>query len=522
MRDQIKTSLKYIAICIIALTVPRNTLAQDADLPPDIVIIVVDDIGFSDFGCYGGEIPTPNIDKIAAKGIRFTEFYAENMCLPSRTALLTGQYHLNGFDYKRNITIAEGLSKKAYRKYAVGKWHNDGEDFETYPERSAPLERGFDHFYGTPLGAGSFFAPLKLSRDGVPAENDWKENKDFYYTDAISNNAINYINETSQGTPLFLYIAYTAAHWPLHALPKDIEEQKGRYAKGWDSLRVERFERMKSLGIIDPDVKLSPRHPQIPSWEQEKEKAWQERRMEVYAAQIAVMDRGIGSIIKTLEETGRLDNTLLMFMVDNGACHVEYTPDRKGAALNDKTREGQPLKVGNVPNVMPGPEDTWQSYGYGWANASNTPFRMFKQYSHQGGIKVPLIIQWPKVIKKGNQINRKLTHIIDILPTALDAAKIEYPDKYENRKIDPADGKSLVPILQGDEYEGHDYLCWSYSHGKAIRQGNWKLVKSDDAPWELYNIHKDPVELENLVEINPEKVRELEILFNSWLKTDRI
>lgn len=511
---------EYVAICTIALIIPNAVVAQNAHRPPDIVIIIADDIGYSDFGCYGGEISTPNIDKIASNGIRFTQFHAENMCVPSRTALLTGQYHLSGYDHEKNITIAEGLSQKNYQSYAVGKWHNYGEDFKAYSERRAPIERGFNHFYGTPIGAGSFFAPLKLSRDGAPAENEWKENEDFYYTDAISHNAVHYINETSKDAPLFLYVAYTAAHWPLHALPEDIDEQKGRYSIGWDSLRRQRLERMKALGVIEPDAKLSPRHPQVPSWEQEENKAWQERRMEVYAAQISRMDQGIGSIIEALEAAGRLDNTLLMVMVDNGGCHVEYTPDRTGDFLNRETREGQPMKVGNLPHVMPGPEDTWQSYGYGWANASNTPFRLFKQYSHEGGIRVPLIMQWSAGIKEGNQISDQLTHIIDILPTVLDAADAKYPDTYDSRNIDPADGKSMVPLVQGDNYDGHDYLCWSHAHGKAVRQGNWKLVKSDDTSWELYNVEKDPIEVENLAKSYPDKVQKLSKLFDSWIENN--
>lgn len=509
--------IKYPVICLFTWLMPYNVVSQNGGTPPDIVIIIADDIGYSDFGCYGGEIPTPNIDRVASKGILFTQFYAENMCVASRAALLTGQYHHGGYDNGTNITIAEGLSQGNYQKYAVGKWHNFGEDFKNYPERSAPMERGFDFFYGTPIGAGSFFAPLKLSRNGVPAESEWKENKDFYYTDAISKNAINYINETPKDTSLFLYVAYTAAHWPLHALPEDIAEHKGRYSIGWDSLRLRRLEKMKSLGIVSDDTQLSTRHPLVPAWEQEENKEWQERRMEVYAAQITRMDQGIGSIVKALEARGRLDNTLFMIMVDNGGCHVEYLPERTGDFLNKKTRDGQPIIAGNLPHVMPGPEATWQSYGHGWANASNTPFRLFKQYSHEGGIKVPLIIQWPSVIKEGNQISHKLTHMIDILPTVLDAADVKYPDTYDSRHIDLMDGISLVPLLQGDKFKGHDYLGWSHAHGKAIRRGNWKLVKKDDAQWELYDLERDPIEVIDRAEKYPEKVLELSKRFDKWL-----
>lgn len=513
--------IQCVAILITALVLPGIAAGQNADRPPDIVVIVADDIGYSDFGCYGGEIATPNIDRIASNGIRFTEFYGENMCVASRAALLTGQYHTKGFDNKKNITIAEGLSLKGYRNYAVGKWHNYKERFNSYSDRSAPLHRGFDHFYGTPLGCGSFFAPLNLSRDGLPAEHDWKENKDFYYTDAITENAVQYIRETVEEKPLFLYVAFTAAHWPLHALPEDIAEQKGRYDVGWDVIRRQRLQRMKALGVVPRKTELSPRHPDVPSWEKEQHKAWQARRMEVYAAQITRMDRGIGKIIEALEASGRLNNTLLMVTVDNGGCHVEYTPERKGPFLNSQARNGDPIKTGNLPEVMPGPEDTWQSYGYGWANASNTPFRMFKQYSHEGGIRVPFIVQWPSVIKKGNKISAELTHMIDVLPTVLDAAGAEYPETYLLRSIDPPDGKSFVPLLKGGQYAGHDYLCWSHARGKAIRKDGWKLVKKGDTPWELYDLANDPTEGRNLAESHPEKVDALAKHFETWSKNNQ-
>ena len=280
--------LRSIGIGAASLLASRLTKAADRPRPTNIVIIIGDDIGYSDFGCYGGEIQTPNIDKIAANGIRFTQFHSESMCAPTRVALLTGQYHIRGYNSGRNITIAEVLSKAGYRNCAVGKWHNAGEPILN---RKAPLERGFDNFFGTPQGCGSFFAPLTLSRDGKPAEDQWKKNKDFYYTDAISDNAVRYIKETPKEIPLFLYTAFTAAHWPLHALPEDIEKQKGLYAIGWDKLRQQRLERMKKIGIVKQDTPLSPRHPNVPAWKDEKHKQWQQRRMEVYAAQITRMDK---------------------------------------------------------------------------------------------------------------------------------------------------------------------------------------------------------------------------------------
>lgn len=483
---------------------------------PDIVIIIGDDIGYSDLGCYGGEIATPNIDALAANGLRFTQYHTEAMCAPTRAALLTGQYHIRGYDSPTNITIPEALASAGYRSYAVGKWHNVD---EPVLNRKAPLQRGFDHFFGTPQGCGSFFAPLTLTLDGQPAEHLWADNEDFYYTDAISNAAVDYIRKTPAETPLLLYTAYTAAHWPLHAPAEDIEKQKGRYAMGWDELRRRRLARMKELSVIDANARLSPRHSKVPAWEDEPNKQWQQRRMEVYAAQIERMDTGIGQIVQTLKDTGLLDNTLLMVLIDNGGCHVEYTPSRTGAFLNERTRDGRKIRPGNVPSIMPGPEDTWQSYGHGWANASNTPFRLFKQYNHQGGIRVPLIVHWPKVIQQGGQITGQLCHVIDIMPTVLEAAGVDYPDRYRGRHLNQPDGKSMIDILKGRARQDHDALFWRFAHGRAVRQGKWKLVKVDQDPWELYDIQADPVELNDLASKYPSKVAELAALWRNWHKT---
>jgi len=494
----------------------RLVKASDNNRRPNIVIIIGDDIGYSDFGCYGGEIQTPNIDRIAAEGVRFTQFHTESMCAPTRVALLTGQYHIRGYKSGRNVTIPEALSSSGYRSCAVGKWHNAGEPILN---RKAPLERGFDNFFGTPQGCGSFFAPLTLSRDGEPAEDQWLKNDDFYYTDAISDNAVRYIKQMPKETPLFLYTAYTAAHWPLHARGEDIARQKGRYAMGWDELRRRRLARMKKLGVVKPDTPLSPRHPNVGAWADEKHKGWQQRRMEVYAAQIARMDEGIGRILEALERTRRLENTLLMVLVDNGGCHVEYGQSRTGAFLNKQTRDGRPIRTGNLPEIMPGPEDTWQSYGYGWANASNTPLRMFKQYDHEGGIRVPLIVRWPAVNRKNGRIARQVCHVMDILPTVLEAAGVDYPGTYEGRRIDPPDGKSMVPILWGQQRKGHDALFWKYAHGCAVRQGRWKLVKMDKESWELYDMQADPIELVNLARTHPERVAQLSDLWEEWHAT---
>ena len=496
----------------------RGRAAKAADKRPDIVIIIGDDIGYSDFGCYGGEIRTPNIDRLAGRGIRFTEYHTENMCAPTRATLLTGRYYIRGFSRGDNVTVAEALSRSGYRCCMSGKWHNTDDASGV----DAPRKRGFHQFFGTPIGCGSFFAPLKLTRDGKLAEDEWRKDKDFYYTDAISDNAVAYVKSAPKDTPLFLYVAYTAAHWPLHARPADIERYKGKYAGGWDALRRQRLARMKKLGVIGPDVALSPRHAKVPPWSDEPNQAWQERRMEVYAAQIDRMDAGIGRIVQALADAGRLDNTLILLTVDNGGCHVEYGASRKGSFLNAKTRDGRALRVGNRPDVMPGPEDTWQSYGYAWANASNTPFRLFKQYDHEGGIRVPLIAQWSAVITRGGQITGQLAHVIDLMPTALDAAGAEYPKTFQGRPVAPADGKSLLPIFRGRKREGHDTLYWRFAHGRAVRQGKWKLVQMDRKPWELYDMLADPVEVNDLAAKHPDKARQLQALWETWWQQGRL
>ncbi|MBL7139858.1 MAG: arylsulfatase [Planctomycetes bacterium] len=496
-----------------AAAATRGAPANAAADRPDIVIVIADDMGYSDLGCYGGEIATPHLDGLARRGLRFTRYHTENMCAPTRATLLTGRYWIRGFDAGNNATIPEALKAAGYRSCMAGKWHNTN---DVGPARQAPLKRGFDRFFGTPIGCGSFFAPLMLTRDGEPAEHEWQEKKDFYYTDAISDNAAAYIKETPKDTPLFLYVAYTAAHWPLHALPEDIARYKGRYAGGWDKLREARLARMKELGVVRPDTPLSPRHPDVPAWDAEPNKAWQERRMEVYAAQVDRMDQGIGRILGALEARGRLQNTLILFTIDNGGCYVEYGANRKGDFLNETTRDGRPLVVGNRPDVMPGPEDTWQSYGYGWANASNTPLRLFKQFDHEGGTRVPLIAQWPAVIAKGGQITDQVAHVIDLLPTALDAAGVAYPETLGGRAIGLADGLSLVPIFRGEQRKGHDALFWEFAHGQAVRKGPWKLVRMDKKPWELYNMDADPAELSDLASAHPDRVKELEALWEAW------
>jgi arylsulfatase len=480
---------------------------------PDIVIVVTDDLGYSDFGCYGSEIRTPNIDHLAANGIRFSQFLSENKCNPSRTSLLTGQYYIRGYHGGKTITIAEGLKAAGYRSYVSGKWDVvDGTP-------GGPLKRGFDQFYGNIRGCGSQFAPLGLQRDGKDAEHEWQGNKDFYYTHAITDNAVRYIEQTPDETPFFMLVTYTAPHWPMHALPEDIDKYKGKYAEGWDVLREKRLERMKAMGLVSKDTPLPLRDKTGTAWADAPHKEWEQRRMEVYAAMVDAVDQGVGKMVKQLKQTGRFENTLFLVLSDNGASAEHYPPEKTGRFLNTQTRDGGPMHIGAIPSIMAGPEDTWQTVGANWAFMSSTPFRMYKSYEHQGGHAVPLVMHWPEGIQQGGRISDELCHVMDLLPTVLDAAEVPYPKTYAGRDVDPADGKSLLPILKGEPRDGHDTLYWGAINGKAIRQGTWKLVRALNNPWELYDMDADRTELNNLAEQHPEKVQEMEKTWEAWRDT---
>jgi len=475
---------------------------------PNIVIIMADDMGYSDIGCFGGEIRTPHIDQLAEGGLRFTNFYSENMCWVSRAALLTSIYHktsmVGGTLHPRCIALPEVLRAAGYRTMICGKWHLAGKNSTVYPN-----DRGFTDFYGILGGAASFYAPFSLSRNRKNVESEANQDPDYYFTNAISSEAARLIRDTNPDQPLFLNLTYTAAHWPLHAPEKDVASYRGRYSLGWDALRKERLKRMKSLGIIPESLGLSPRHPNVPSWEKTEHKAWQQRRMEVYAAQVSIMDRGIGKVINALKETGRFNNTLIFFTIDNGGCHVEYGVNRKGSYLPEKTRDGRPLKPGNIPGLMPGPEETYQSYGYGWANASNTPYRMFKQFDHEGGIRTPMIAHWPEGIQDRGTLVRSVSHLIDIMPTVLEVCQAEAAETINGKQAVVPDGHSLADAFQGRKVDDHGTLFFHHAKGRALRQGNWKVVSASGGKWELYDLAKDPLELIDLAQTYPDRLQQL-------------
>ncbi len=519
---------------------------------PNLLVIMSDDMGFSDLGCYGSEIATPNLDALAANGLRFTQFYNTARCCPTRAALLTGLYpHQAGIghmmqdrghdgyrgDLNRNsVTIAETLRPAGYRTYATGKWHvtkavNATTDAEKH---NWPLQRGFDRFYGTISGAGNFWDPQHLTRDNTKispfADPEYQPSEPYYYTDAISDQAARFVREhhAAQGqAPFFLYVAYTAAHWPMHARESDIAKYKGRYAAGYDAIRRERYERQVALGLVSREASTVTPTPagerDTPDWE------WDQRNMEVFAAMIDRMDQGIGRLVAALRETGQFDNTLICFLQDNGGCAEnlgrqgvgEPRPEQptlpvipNEATRSDypakQTRDGYPVRQGK--GVMAGPTDTWIGYGEAWAAVSNTPFREYKHWVHEGGISTPLIVHWPRGLAAGREGKLEPTpgHLIDIMATCVDLGGATYPKEKDGHAIKPLPGRSLAPLFAASpEPPPARKLFWEHEGNRAVRDGEWKLVAKEDQPWELYHLAADRSEQHNLADAHPERVREL-------------
>ena len=502
---------------------------------PNILLILNDDMGYSDIGCYGGEVETPNLDRLATSGLRFTQFYNTARCCPTRASILTGLHPhqasvghmMDDLQYEgyrgdlnhRAVTIAEVLGSNGFSTYMSGKWHITRHTDSDGDTHSWPCQRGFDEFFGIITGAANYWKPQTLTRNNERLEIDSLP-EDFFLTDAISDQAADFIRQHNQGSPdkpFFLYTAYTAPHWPLHAHEKDIAKYKGRFSAGWDHLREERLERLHKSGILDRNWGLSERDPSQVPWEEAKNKAWQERRMEVYAAQIDRMDQGIGRIIHALEETDQLEDTLILFLADNGGCAEELGNRMRNAEIAPPTtRDGRAVQRGNDPEVMPGPEETYQSYGIPWANLSNTPFREYKHWVHEGGISTPLIAHWPAGIEDKGALRHQPGQLTDIMATFLDVTDTTYPDTYEGNDILPLEGTSLQPIFH-DEPNGKETLVWEHEGNRALRQGRWKLVCKYPNDWELYDLQEDRSELNDLAINLPDRVVRMAALHDDWM-----
>lgn len=494
---------------------------------PNIVLIMADDLGFSDIGSYGSEIATPNLDKLAKEGTRFRQFYNNSICAPTRASLLSGQYqHTAGMGYfnidfgipayqgylsKQTVTLAEVLKGAGYNTMLAGKWHV-GDDSTRWPR-----QRGFDRFYGNIGGSSDYFVVKQQpkARRSFFVKNDTKfypDDDSFYYTDEITKNAIAFLNEqntapkagTSQ--PFFLYLAYTAPHWPLQALPQDIKKYEGKYDIGWDSLRTLRHKRQEALGILNPAQRVSIKNSDLPAWTSltyDEQKLWA-RRMEVYAAQVDNLDQNIGRVVEQLRAENKLDNTLILFISDNGAAGEDVAH----GFITQPTRNWGPV----------GTAGSYDSYTRNWAYASNTPFKSFKGFQYEGGISSPFIAWYPGKVPAGKLIDGT-AHLIDIAPTLFELAGARYPATYNGQPIHPLPGESLVPVLSGKEWSRQKPIFWERAGNKAVRKGNWKLVSVRSDQWELYDVAADRGETTNLAAQHPEVVKELTTLFDQWAKS---
>jgi arylsulfatase A-like enzyme len=481
------------------------------DEKPNIILILVDDMGWSDIGCYGSEVATPNLDKLASEGIRFTQMHNTAKCFPSRAALQTGIYaQQNGYyrSYRQPlancVTLGEVLQTAGYRTLWSGKHHG----VET------PVDRGYDRYYGLREGASNHFNP-GLQREGEPVPAQKRPDRpffvdnekfqpytppaDFYSTDYFTKYAIQWLDEyRDEEQPFFLYLAYTAPHDPLMAWPEDIARYRDYYKKGYYHIRARRYAKQKELGLVDERFVLSKETYDDWNSLSDSLQGVEALKMAIYSAMIDRVDQKIGEILQKLEEVGKLDNTLIMFMSDNGSS----------------------AEVVNIPgdgNI--GTVGQWTSQGKNWANVSNTPFRFYKNYSFEGGINTPMIAWWPKGFEARNMISRFPAHFIDIMPTLVQITGAQYPERFNEQPVVPMQGVSLVPVLKGEVVERGKPLFWEWSRGKAVREGDWKIVSwGKEVPWQLYNITDDPTETQDLAAVHPEEVQRLADLFEQWKK----
>ena len=473
-------NLATVFVLVFAHALLANARAAER---PNIILVMADDLGFADLGCYGSEIDTPNLDTLAANGLRFTQFYNTAKCHSSRVSLLTGLYcdQAGGTKLSRGATIAEVLSDAGYATAMVGKWHLSKQ----------PTDFGFKRYWGHLSGATNFFtgdSSFRLNGE------EWKvpeslNGRPFYTTYAIMDFALEFLEEATSGNkPFFLYTAFNAPHYPLQAPEEAVRKYDGRYDCGWDKLRLQRHRRQLESGLLPAKWKLSPRPDHVPAWNSlsKEDRQWEADRMEVFAAMVDVVDQNIGRLADFLKAKGIFDDTLILFCSDNGACPFERT-------------RGRDLKPWD-------PKSYW-TYDASWAHAGNTPFRLYKQNQHEGGISSPLIVHWPRGLKtERGSVTNQPGHLVDIMATCIELAGAGYPEQIANRLIDPLQGKSLLPIFRGETRQGHETLYFHFGTDRALRQGPWKLVSAKLGKWELYNLDEDRTELNDLSEQQPERV----------------
>ncbi len=512
------------AICVYVGVLAYAAVAAAA--PPNLIVIMADDMGYSDLGCYGGDIETPHLDALGEGGVRFTQFYNTARCCPTRASLLTGLYphqagigqmtgdhgipSYQGYLNDRCATLAEVLGAAGYATLITGKWH-----VGSAPGRW-PLDRGFDRYWGPPSGGGVYFKDALQIRTNVffvHGEEQVKPPDDLYVTDTFTDWALKFIDEavTRRHKPFFLYLAHIAPHWPLQAKPADIAKYAGRYDVGWDAVRERRFARQKEMGIVPPGAVLSPRHPQAKPWLAVPEVQRRElaHRMAVYAAQVDSIDQNVGRLVTKLKELDQFENTLILFLSDNG-CSAEGGP---GGFSRGK------------PGAAIGSGLSYASVGLEWANASDTPFRKFKMHTFEGGIATPLVAHWPAGMKANGTPAGRLVHepahVIDLMPTLAELGGATYPDEVGGRTILRLEGRSLAALITGEAErlpadEVPRPLFWEHQGNRAVRLGRWKAVAEHRGRWELYDLENDRTERNDLGSQRPEKVAELVALWKAW------
>lgn len=515
---------RFLKISTLGLLVGFGSNVSAQDDRPNIILIMVDDMGYSDIGCYGGEIPTPNIDRLAEKGIRYTQFYNTARSCPTRASLMTGLYpHQAGigqmsedpgstaeqsevklFPYKgylnrNSVTLGEVLKEGGYHTYMTGKWHLGMHGMQKWP-----LQRGFDRFYGILAGACSYFKPsggrgLTLDNSNLPSPQG-----PYYTTDAFTDHAIQFMDSNKDDDkPFFLYLAYNAPHWPLHAKDRDIEMFITKYEEGWHSISEKRHKRMIELGLVREEwgtAAWESRH-----WDElsEKEKHDAALRMSVYAAQIYAIDYNIGKLIDYLEETGKRENTLIVFLSDNGACAEPYSETGFGTIeeINDPARSVHP------------------SYGLPWAQVSNTPYRKYKVRAYEGGISTPFIISWPgKFARYNNQFRNNIAFLPDIMATFVEVSHSSYPKKYHGgNDIFPMEGNNILPTITNPHHSVHEYIFGEHFDNRYVRNEKWKAVKDQESDnWELYDMENDRTERFNLAQKHPHILKEMTAQWDHW------
>ncbi len=508
-----------------------------ASARPNLILILADDMGFADLGLMGSEIRTPNLDALAANGVLLSAMYNCARCCPTRAALLTGLYpHRAGIGHMATdlgtpayggtlrddaATIAEVLRSGGYRTLMSGKWHVGGERLPQTPPggttdpnlRLTPRQRGFDRFYGITDGAAHLYHPHSLMADDVhlPAPGPG-----YHFTDAITDHAIAMVEDAVRDeAPFFLYLAHAAPHWPLHAHAEDVARYEGVYSGGWDAVRTARHEQMLARGVLQHPWAISPRDEGAPAWPEAPHQDWEAERMAVYAAMVSHMDRSIGRLAAALRRLGQWDDTLILFLSDNGGCAEFLAEDVFSHLPPPVLATGETVRIGNRPGLRPGGPLTYMSYDLPWANVSNAPFRSFKHWVHEGGISTPMIAHWPARLP-GPRIAHEACHVIDIAPTLFEAAGLRPSKDVAGREVQTLDGESLLGLLTGRRWAREQPIFWEHEGNAAVRDGPLKLVRRFGAPWELYDIEADRTELCDLAASAPQDTARLAAAYELW------